>query len=914
MKTTINGQRGVSLLQAVAFLAVVILGGMAVFQATQTGKESLDKARSVGNAGVLADLSLDGLRSLLLETGVDKKGGVCRLFDTPLKTGGVGQIYVNVPVASANTLDSDWTRAFPAVNWDEETSAPECAKNVFTRCLKPKDTLGLSEDFRTKKPFVLLSLVPVEMRNPGNKAFQVISTPITGFNVVNARDVGFAISAQVFVREKEKDSPADNPRFRSSNASRTYASVWAGQISCGFTTDENNNLLLNPSAIGTGLGPMGTLFSAVGLTASGEDKILDVSFTQFENTRFKVTGNKMVSDYSAGAVSSICKEAVYRCGSQATGRTWSPTSLAVEARVKYLRNKKISANSIIAKPEIVFARVRADGSVSDIVRGTAAYFHSGAALPSGSMVTYLLSPRTLIARFTNSDSICSGICGQGNFNTAGDLYRPGLENTPRSDYSALGTKLGPQMDEITTTYCSCCAVKQCQRSGHQTTVHCPSLPPEPLDSRLAECTARDPATVYSSTSILGSLDSSTFAPNHCIVADMDRSGELKLIAESCGSTNPAAACYHQGGFGVAGRFGSTSAVSTNFGEGRALCYNQGQERLEKAELDEKLTLQGNQAMISLLASKVSGAFYDFVNNRSAGAFLAPESPVQIQQLSASMSKFGVSKAWVNLRTDSKRRVYAPPYTISVVSPLGYQFDAASRISVFQDNTTWTNGPQVIVAHSALLAVPIQVNTSVTSVNARFLCRRISDGQIFATTATSPNVSNGPAKCKEEGGLFLPPVRPLEWQYAFIQSAEPNDKYPWPTQIQSGVVMPTIGLNQPLWIGFRDSSGDNSGKWELNLTIPTGTTKIAFTAEGHAVSSTASAAATHRLCVTRSGPSGLTPTFSLMVATTATCADPALPYGPIDSEAILDLVDLHMFLAQELSSGAIGSASVIETNF
>jgi hypothetical protein len=903
-------ESGVSLLQAVVFLAVVILVGAGIYEATQSSKESLDKAKRTGEAGAMTDMAIERLRLLLTDTGPNKQAGICRLFNTPMRSVGTGNIYLRLPATgNEDPLAPDWTKAFPANLWVQNATLTNCKQDAFTRCLSPLPNMpGIADSFVARKPVVIASMIPVNMRNTSGRAVDPVTTSASSPTSVNARDIGFVVSAKVLVPENGQTNVAG----------LGYATIWTGQLTCGFTATSGQIFYLNPSAIGSGMvsdptapSGSGTIFSQMEMPAL-VDQVLDVSFLQYENTLWSTAGTIFKSDYSGSTVSSACREQHYRCPKATTARQWQPNALAAEAIVKYVPNSLINSQSVVAAPEIFFSNT----SGGSTVHGAATYQLSAQDIPpmtpapapyKPGYVTILQSPAEIDAHFTDGQSMCSQICVPPSYNTGGDPFRATFSGAPRSEYAVLGSVLGPFVDPNSATYCSCCADKQCGRTGLKSSTACVNQGPEPLDSRISECEGADTNSVYHHT-VFDDLDSSTFTANSCVAVRADGSGNLAFSSNDCTSSLPPL-CYFQGQIAVGLSLDTKAPVPVAFSGARQGCYKLGDERVDVGELGKRMNMQNTTAELAFLAGTQQGTNYRFVNASTAGQFVSPETDSQLNSAQATLKANSVSdKAWVGLRTDASSRFFSPPPELEsgFLSSVGYYVKPSKELVIYSDPAPFTTGTNLLLAHTRKFFGPIATGSPVNG--SHVICRSLSattssDGtmanRIFLTNATVNDVAGAAAACANEGGVFLPPLRGTEWHYALNLVAPPAADYPWPD---------VGGLTNTAWIGYQKSSSAIAG-YRLAAAPASGTTKVIW--DGTA---STSASPKWRLCTARNGSK---PSFKLIDATPSpspSCSGSfPTPFGPIRDDALVDTHDLLLYLAVQHNKGNIGDTDAVDLN-
>lgn len=875
----LRSEQGLSLLQTAVLLGVAMAVGVAVFQAATTSKKALDKSKLAGDSNTLVDMTISSLRAMLLDTGSEKMDGICRIFTTNMKSGGTGHITLNLPAPGANpgVFDADWSRAFESSKWEEIPDSTSCTHTVYRRCFRPRQDLGVTPEFFAKKPQVTAMLIPVNMRNTGGSSFDPISTPPS--SAPNARDSGFVLSVTVETTE---------PETKLKSTFSSYATLWAGQLTCGFRTPEGRFLYLNPSSIGSGTGNAAMLFSSTNVNSVAAEEPLLVNFKRYENTRSKiVSGNKVVSDYGAGApvVSSVCHEKKFRCRNNSSStRSWNPKSIAVEASVRYQANSKIASNSVVAWPELIFKRH--DGS--GLERPATEIENNYAPLTtSPPYVTIMLNPTNVVLRPTDSEPVCRAACNEGNNYNTNNPYRPGLRFHLRSDYAAL-EPLSDYMEEMTDTYCNCCTVKQCGRMGYMSRDSCARQAIEPQDSRMPECeVSQAELATPSAGSYLDTVDTSGFTPNSC-VAVRPSGASVTFESRSCSESLPSL-CFYQGSFRATASLDSGTLTNQSFAASPAACYRLADESLEKEDVDQQLTKQGDTGMIALLAPYTSGANYRLMNAMAAGSFLAPETSAQRQLASTGMTATGGGTYWTALRVDESRFLYAAPPEVnnSFMSNIGYFHEGQGSLRFVSDpNHGYVAGNEMVILHGRKYFGAVAV--AATAGTFHPICRNFNTGQIFRAGGTAASPTAAKMTCFNAGGVFVPPLTPQEWSYALQLTAPNSPDFPWPEA--------TGGNNfDTSWIAMNKASGE----WQLSGTAADSSDRLNW--KGEAVTDTI----THRLCRNSSTKR------VKVIDKTLDCDTGWSAFGPVKNTDIVWLSKALVALAKARAAGTLDDDDAVD---
>ena len=219
---------------------------------------------------------------------------------------------------------------------------------------------------------------------------------------------------------------------------------------------------------------------------------------------------------------------------------------------------------------------------------------------------------------------------------------------------------------------------------------------------------------------------------------------------------------------------------------------------------------GSDRSIDLTMNLNQNVPYNFINNATRGMFLAPPTPSEPDSNSQKPTALPVTnkikkhvfavkaksnKMWVAMEVDKGGFVMAtPPYAgLAKEHPYALYFgkERNNPITLLKDESSLSGtGPYLALAHSIRWKGLYQEDKDT---RLSFLCKHKTRGTFFVTqkkghfmSSESGTSSEQQAHktCKDEGGMFLPPLHGNEWAYAMLE-LKPNDpKLPFPDPLRA----------------------------------------------------------------------------------------------------------------------------------
>jgi hypothetical protein len=202
-----------------------------------------------------------------------------------------------------------------------------------------------------------------------------------------------------------------------------------------------------------------------------------------------------------------------------------------------------------------------------------------------------------------------------------------------------------------------------------------------------------------------------------------------------------------------------------------------------SEVDDRITSQIN-AMSPELWSKVKVSVlppvkngrYVFRNAAMAGIFLSPQEDVQLRAVINGSDVPKSTEFWIALRTNGKgETVSAVPLIPTQVSPYVSYFDGDGRlIFLKEDNVCTTANPgdclpyntvsdgPVILQHARTRFGAAVVDPATVKEEFAAICFNPTDKNFFKSNGKTKVQSDAIGLCMRENGIFVAPVRPLQW--------------------------------------------------------------------------------------------------------------------------------------------------------
>lgn len=417
----------------------------------------------------------------------------------------------------------------------------------------------------------------------------------------------------------------------------------------------------------------------------------------------------------------------------------------------------------------------------------------------------------------SANNLCREICVESTgYNTedAGKVnpifsYKANISN----EYDKDGNKLKLDYDHFQSPVaCTSLYMKNGGRFGLGTFGPMSNSPTEPLDAGLPECVRHESEPA-------GGLELSYMGRakgNKCVALRLNRDEMTGFTAsaEDCGERKNIL-CFNFGKHFLAKELTSSGAslASAAHNQGRQKCFETGREiingqRLGELFLQQGFSLQPTQNIDSVLEMQSAlareflglGNTINLVNLAAQGSFLSPVGKNQERSLRRHNEKtmeIGRQNFWVGLKTDNMGSVYAPA-PILPSGALGggnkwsLAYDPVSERLVPQKHEvdlglSVGSGKQAALLYHHVRYKGIAFANDKRPLGRdsekgelRFLCASAgNDKEVFVSKERSDKAESGHRICKEEGGVFLPPLTTKGWIEAFHQVKEnhPRASYP-----------------------------------------------------------------------------------------------------------------------------------------
>ena len=847
--------KGFTIIEALISLAVIGISAGAIMTLMNSYQQQVRNTEvKTGFEGAISQ-ALDEAHKVLRET-VDVSGnltvGACSFMNTYHTTPGLGFIHVVLPATDPFKDESKvwgWASSKRKIFAPDSWTTHECKDlgfsdiaNVWQRCFKPLNLdsappFGLPLGSSQNDPIFRAVITPIRVRVEGKtdkdgkklvsdayQGYQTIALPKGESDKVDARDVAFLITAEL----SYKQNPTDPARTTKSQSLLR----WLGEFQCHKVISSSNKLVLRPSGFGSG-DDSTSLFSA---SENSDDTVFDYKqkvkvFT--EGTVIQERGVTLLKPENLAGAACIEKP-VFSCRfRKKDANAWSNDSLAAVLNINYNRNNAVSkSSSLFVKPSLSLrsSSNNVGGNGPDIPISSNFYLPGAKgdlSINAGYNITS--SKVDIYSTATAPAAACTKLCSAENsFNQGPNpyvlnyaFYSDSLKKT--LDVSDTNSKVG----------CVCCYGKQCSAIGTKLQSWCGAQPPEAVDSRVPECAAdyENPATaaglkefqpISGAQSIKKLKIEVNASDDSCLVGEVSSEYEyIRVTSESCDSKRKVM-CYSQGRFIL-------SPKEFTRAQANQACYDLSAESMLASEIDSRITSQINpmseatwkQIKGSVLPPVKNGR-YTFRNAAMAGFFIAPQEDVQ---LSAVLNGGIIPKStefWIALRTNgSGQTVSAVPLIPNNISPYVGHFDGDGRLVFFrEDNSNCSKNPNdclpfksissdgpVVLQHARTRFGASVVDGNSVSAGFSAVCLNPQNNTFFKTKSTTKNHKEAIALCMKEGGVFVAPLRPLQWVAALLATKKTFNQLPFPIYLKdetlaagvswTGLISKGSGFNQIL---------------------------------------------------------------------------------------------------------------------
>ena len=457
--------------------------------------------------------------------------------------------------------------------------------------------------------------------------------------------------------------------------------------------------------------------------------------------------------------------------------------------------------------------------------------------PSETIVTSLVDSSTS----GSANNVCRKICVPntsfnssdiGNYNSVFS-YKVKISNPTPGQVSSFEQSGGP-------VACTACYMKSCDQFGLGTFGAMHVQPTEPLDSGVPSC-VRHESHVNNFYEVTN-FDRGASQGNKCISAKMNN-GDLSgfnLQADSCTDLKPVM-CFAFGKHLLAKSvtLNSSAIVPSVFKDANNVCFGLGQESIKKLPFKNLLSQQGNLGTneMELLginnanAVIADGARLNVLNYITQGSFFAPVGLNQEKMLRKFAEGVNGDKPqlmntnfWIGLKTDNLGYIYSPAPRLSNLSldanvKWGLHYDGSGKLILKKlsnslgisnaASSNLPNGLQAGLLYHTERFKGVKFGPSLNPYGTqalRVLCRsKIYPHTPFASIARTVSFILADSVCKDEGGLFLPPVTTAGWEVAF-QLVNAND---------SKFAFPTSSSSEPSWVNVVQNA---SGLESIHLAL------------------------------------------------------------------------------------------------
>lgn len=407
----------------------------------------------------------------------------------------------------------------------------------------------------------------------------------------------------------------------------------------------------------------------------------------------------------------------------------------------------------------------------------------------------------------NGNKACRQICTAGNGYNSTDQMRYNAEFSYKVNFTNIDEDTPTDFKPISSPVsCTACYMKSCDRYGLKTFGAMTQMPTEPLDAGVPECIVHEDNVVDSflEAPAMGASNS-----GKCVALKMkngDNAG-FDYYAEDC-SSEKRVLCFNYGRHYLAqlpsaGGFEKKKVAYSNASE---LCFKTSHESIDWDGLESLFIQQGfigesdgnggnttpinpNPLATEFLGQSTSGNSISIYNLSRQGSFFAPIGLNQEKRMRefAELPNYGEkselqsSSFWVGLKTDNLGYVYSPAPQIhaSASDQWALHWNGSNNLVPKKITTAIqvkSGDASVLMNHikyrgiaSAKVEKPMNEDSDNGNaiVKLRFLCRRDAyPHRVFITDARSEKFSDGHTKCKNEGGVFLPPTTTGGWEEAY----------------------------------------------------------------------------------------------------------------------------------------------------
>jgi hypothetical protein len=415
----------------------------------------------------------------------------------------------------------------------------------------------------------------------------------------------------------------------------------------------------------------------------------------------------------------------------------------------------------------------------------------------------------------SSNNVCRKVCvSSTQFNTAANhnynsifSYKVKVSNPSPSQVTEFELNGGP-------VACTACYMKNCDQFGLGTFGPMEDQPTEALDSGVPACVQHE-----SHANNFYEIPSPDLGQggNKCISARLktdDLTG-FSLTAESCDNSKPVL-CFAFGKHLIAKNIvslTSSSIITSKFDDANDVCFGLGKESIKKLPFWTLLSQQGNLGADEMELLGISSpqtvipknARMDVVNYITQGSFFAPVGENQEKMLRAFAGRANGDKQqlidsnfWIGLKTDNLGYVYSPAPQLSALSlsqavkwGIHYNGNGTMVVKKLSNSLNITNSAPspslsgakigLLYHHERFKGVKFEHSLKpYGEKKLRALCRKRNyPHEVFVSDSKTDSFLEAENVCKNEGGMFLPPLTTAGWEVAYQKVNSDDSKHPFP---------------------------------------------------------------------------------------------------------------------------------------
>lgn len=824
--------KGFSFIEILVATALLGISGY-VYMNTQSNSALTTKA-SKGQSKISdsSDQLMNGLKSIIFDTknGLLKSEGACKWISTdPNSKPPVAPVYLNMAntnlVLNANrfkTYFADW-------NISKHTACGT-VDNLWSKCIELKpNAIGVDQAFLQLKPVVRLEITPVNMNPENGKLFQPLTALARKTNL-DAKSVGYNFNIQINTLGAKGVMKKNEVQSFEWIGLIGYCDIGTNKLSItGMETVMGSNVIFNRNGFST-----------------NQDKPFEVSFKSIvaQEGQYSTEGNYITTDVSKNVVTS-CNEVKFRCrNDNANQREYGPMFMVADLYYN-TPNQYVASGGINSTLSYSIKNNQNTISISKLYQAINGPGDDTCMSPfdAAGKVKPICSTASTVSTVANTDkqysisftdtnsnisnnSMCRQICTQGNsFNTNGKSVTERFGGYLNIAYPGFN-----KSDEYSVSdgiACTACYMKSCDQLGLGTFGPMNKMPKNPADSTLPECIDSSSTSIvmnsfnYTKSSLFNFQAAAS--TSKCIAAKLNSDEKsFTLKEENCNTPLPVM-CYNYGKYILARDFNSTTAglASSNYNNAESRCFKMSQEVSDKAAVDN--------LVVGIIDLPIVGTNYSFYNLTYQGKFIAPQDQEDIDDFVGWMknpkNQVGAfSYFWIGLKSDGASSVISRLPVISTInntSNNSLYWNGTGNMT--QTNFTWVLPVNTSTQkNSALLYHNIkfkgvklvrQNDPYADGTQFPFLCR--GNNGFFISNAKAKDIYSGSSSCKNEGGLFLPPLSTNQWTKAMLLLAPNGNNKSFP--IDGSTI--TANKLRAAWVAIETSTLDEQGvNWTtLGLT-------------------------------------------------------------------------------------------------